>query len=92
MIALQSSGSLPVGSMTIRNLDDRVKEKIRVRAAKNGRSMEEEARRLLASAIDHPPKEQVGLGTAIRRRFAKHGGFKLELPPRDPVRPPPKFR
>lgn len=74
-----------MASMMIRNLDDRVKEKIRVRAAKNGRSMEEEARRLLASAIDQPPREEVGLGTAIRRRFAKHGGFKLELPPRNSV-------
>ena len=81
-----------MGSMTIRNLDDRVKEKIRVRAAKNGHSMEEEARRLLTGAIDRPPKEEVGLGTSIRRRFAKYGITKLELPPRDSVRPPPKFK
>ena len=81
-----------MASMMIRNLDDRVKEKIRVRAAKNGRSMEEEARRLLASAIDQPPKEEVGLGTSIRRRFAKYGLDKLELPPRQSVRPPPKFK
>ena len=81
-----------MGSMTIRNLDDRVKEKIRLRAAKNGHSMEEEARRLLAVAVDIQPPEEVGLGTAIRRRFAPHGGFKLELPPRGPMRPPPKFK
>jgi plasmid stability protein len=78
--------------MTIRNLDDRIKEKIRIQAAKNGRSMEEEARRLLTTAIDLPPREEVGLGTAIRRRFAKYGKFELELPPRGPGRPPPKFR
>ena len=81
-----------MGSMTIRNIDPRVKEKIRVRAAKNGRSMEEEARRLLASAINLPPREEVGLGTAIRRRFAKYGLEKLELPSRRSVRPPPKFK
>ena len=59
-----------MGSITIRNLDDRVKEKIRLRAAKNGHSMEEEARRLLRLAVDVPRSEEVGLGTAIRRRFA----------------------
>ena len=81
-----------MGSMTIRNLDDRVKEKIRVRAARNGRSMEEEARRLLSVAVDAPPGEEGGLGSAIRRRFTPHGPFKLERPPRGPMREPPKFK
>ena len=80
-----------MGSMTIRNLDDRVKEKIRLRAAKNGHSMEEEARRLLSSSVEKPPAEEVGLGTAIRRRFAQHGAFKLKRPPRGPMREPPKL-
>ena len=78
--------------MTIRNLDDRVKEKIRLRAAKNGHSMEEEARRLLKLAADMPAEEEFGLGSRIRRRFAPHGGFKLKLPPRGPMRQPPKFK
>ena len=60
-----------MGSITIRNLDDRVKEKIRLRAAKNGHSMEEEARRPLRLAVDVPRSEEVGPGTAIRRRFAR---------------------
>jgi antitoxin FitA len=81
-----------MGSLTIRNLDDRVKEKIRVRAAKHGRSMEEEARCLLALAVSIPSDDEVGLGTAIRRRFAPLGGFKLERPPRGPMRRLPKFR
>lgn len=80
-----------MGSMTIRNLDNRVKEKIRLRAAKNGHSMEEEARRLLRLAVEVPPSEEVGLGTAIRRRFASLGELKLKPPPRGPMRPPPKF-
>jgi antitoxin FitA len=81
-----------MGSLTIRNLDDRVKEKIRMRAAKHGRSMEEEARRLLDLAVSIPSGEEVGLGTAIRRRFAPLGGFKLEPLPRGPMCPPPKFK
>ena len=40
-----------MGNLTIRNLDDRVKTKIRMRAAKSGRSMEEEARRNRATVV-----------------------------------------
>jgi plasmid stability protein len=85
-------GRMNMASLTIRKLDDRVKAKIRLRAARHGRSMEEEARRLLSLAIDIPASEEVGLGTAIRRRFAPHGAFKLELPQRGPMREPPKFK
>ncbi len=81
-----------MASMTIRNIDDRVKEKIRVRAARNGHSMEEEARRLLSQAMDKPAEEEVGLGTAIRRRFASLGSFRLESVPRERLRAPPKFK
>lgn len=40
-----------MASITIRNLDDAAKERLRIRAARNGRSMEEEAR-LLLGALD----------------------------------------
>jgi plasmid stability protein len=82
----------PVGNITIRNLDDRVKTKIRMRAARHGRSMEEEARRLLTLALQIPSAEETGLGTAIRRRFAPLGSLKLEPLPREAVREPPKFK
>lgn len=81
-----------MGSITIRNLDDGVKEKIRVRAARHRRSMEEEARRLLALAVEIPSDEEVGLGTTIRKRFAAAGGFKLEPLPRERLRSPPKLK
>ncbi|MFC4624345.1 bifunctional phosphopantothenoylcysteine decarboxylase/phosphopantothenate--cysteine ligase CoaBC [Daeguia caeni] len=42
-----------MASITIRNLDDAAKERLRIRAAQNGRSMEEEARILLAG-LDVP--------------------------------------
>lgn len=91
-----------MASITIRNLDDNVKARLRVRAAENGRSMEEEVRRLLAMAIDHiavcavaetagQEGEQDNLAMAIRRRFEPLRGVELELAPRGPLREPPRF-
>ena len=81
-----------MGSLTVRNLDDKLKTKLRLRAARNGRSMEEEARRLLAAAVRTSTTKEAGLGTAIRRRFASLGGLSLEPLPRERVRKPPKFK
>ncbi len=39
-----------MGSLTVRNIGDDVKSRLRVRAARNGRSMEEEIRNILAEA------------------------------------------
>ena len=77
-------------SITIRNLDDKVKARPRVRAADNGQSMEEEARLILREAVEQkkPPRNLVA---AIRARIAPLGGVDLELPPREPVREPPFF-
>jgi antitoxin FitA len=85
------AGVKAMGNLIIRNLDDRVKTEIRMRAAKNGRSMEEEARRLLTAAVRTSARNEVGLGTAIRRRFAALGEVNLEPLPRESVRKPPKF-
>ena len=40
-----------MGTLTIRNVEPAVKEKLRVRAARNGRSMEAELRAILAEAV-----------------------------------------
>ncbi|MCY4587224.1 MAG: hypothetical protein OXB98_14400 [Bryobacterales bacterium] len=80
-----------MASITIRNLDDDVKSRLRVRAASNGRSMEEEARIILAEAVDREPAPAEGLGTAIHELFKPFGGVELELPPREPMRDPPRF-
>jgi plasmid stability protein len=70
-----------MGSLTIRNLDDAVKQALRVKAAQNGHSMEEEAREILRRAVTiAPPKN---LAEAIHARFAPLGGLELDLPPRD---------
>ena len=79
-----------MASITIRNLDDDVKARLRVRAAGRGHSMEEEARQILREAVER----QVGptnLATAIRGRFEPLGGVELELPPREPLREPPRL-
>ena len=80
-----------MASITIRNLDDDVKTRLRKRAAGHGRSMEEEARLILAHAVERgvaPPK---GLGTAIHELFKPFGDVELEMPPREPMREPPRF-
>lgn len=77
-----------MASMTIRNLDDDVKAKLRVRAATNGRSMEEEARTILRDAVEEEAEPR-DLAQAIRDRFAPLGGVELEIPPREPMREPP---
>lgn len=81
-----------MASITIRDLEPELKERLRVRAARNGRSMEEEARVILRTAVTTSPTTQKGLGSAIRRRFEAAGGVELELPPRLPGREPPKLR
>ena len=80
-----------MATITIRKLDEKTKTRLRVRAAHHGRSMEEEAREILRSALQSLPVEQENLSEAIRRRFAKFGGIELELPQRDAGRATPKF-
>lgn len=79
-----------MGALTIRNLDDDVKRRLRVMAASKGWSMEEEARRILRSATERP-EPPADLGTFIHELFAKHGGVELEIPAREPLRDPPAF-
>jgi plasmid stability protein len=79
-------------SLTIRRIDPAIKERLRVRAARHGRSMEEEARRILGEACvveaAPPPRNAY---EAIRRHFEALGGVELEPPPRGPAREPPAF-
>ncbi len=79
-----------MASITIRNLDEDVKTRLRVRAADSGRSMEEEARLIVRDAVGckQAPKN---LASAIRARVAPLGGVDLELPLREPGRAPPSL-
>jgi plasmid stability protein len=79
-----------MASITIRNLDDDIKHRLRVRAAEHGRSMEEEAREILRRVMGEaaPPRN---LAASIRARLAPLGGVELDLPVREPMRDPLRF-
>ena len=80
-----------MASITIRRLDDAVKARLRMRAARHGRSMEEEARQVLSAALADEPKRALNLAASIRRHIEPLGGVDLELPVREPIRNPPNF-
>ena len=74
-----------MASITIRNLPDRLKESLRVQAAKKGISLEAYVRVILeeASGLDSGKKVNiVELGRAGSRLFGSQGGVDLELPKR----------
>ncbi|HTS38141.1 MAG TPA: hypothetical protein VMH04_20870 [Candidatus Solibacter sp.] len=78
-----------MASITIRNLEESTKRKLKVRAAVNGRSMEQEAREILKTALKSAPRKSgANLAESIHRRFARFGGVDLEPLPREFVRDP----
>ena len=76
-----------MASMTIRNLDDQIKQRLRVRAAHHGRSMEDEVREILKSALSEASGCETSLVASIRARIEPYGGIDLPAAPRDPIRP-----
>ena len=80
-----------MATMTIRNLDDELKARLRIRAAQHGKSMEEEARTILRDALKSEPMSGKELVQRIREMVEPYGGIELELPPREPMREPPDF-
>lgn len=81
-----------MGSILIRNVDDRLKQKLRLRAAKRGHSMEDEARDILKTALAKETQAPKNMYEAIRKRIDPLGGVDLPALPRDPMREPPKFK
>jgi plasmid stability protein len=80
-----------MASITIRNLDPALKERLRIRAAEHGHSMEAEARTILQTALAESGKRrrERNLYERIHARFAQLGGVDLHLPAREPAREPP---
>jgi plasmid stability protein len=80
-----------MASITVRNLDDNVKKRLRKQAAENGRSLEAEVREILdrASQQTSSPRPVNGLDffKPIRDVVEKYGGVELDIPPRTPMRP-----
>ena len=75
-----------MASITVRNLDEELKRRLRIRAAENGRSMQQEARDILRAALDEDAAPSKNLGTAIHELFKPFGGVELEILPREPMR------
>jgi antitoxin FitA len=80
-----------MASITIRRLEDSTKQRLRVRASRNGRSMEEEARQILKAALSKKSVPEPNLVESIRRIVDPLGGIELPEIPRSPMRPPPSF-
>lgn len=85
-----------MSSITVRKIDEKVKTKLRIRAALHGNSMEKEIREILAIAVEEDPREpqqKEGLYTALRHRLAAAGIDGIDLPEfdRGPWRKGPNF-
>jgi len=74
-----------MASITIRKLPENTKRRLRLRAARNGRSMEQEAREILDFALHQPESQPENLAVAIRKIFAPLGGVELQIPKREPI-------
>ncbi len=74
-----------MATITIRNLDDALKIRLRIRAASHDRSMEEEARIIIKDVLQtkDATDDLRGLGSLIHKRFMSVGGVDLALPARD---------
>jgi antitoxin FitA len=84
-----------LASLLIRNVDRALHERLKARAAAHRRSLEEEARELLRSAVARQPspKPDLNLADLALSLFGPERGVELEIPRRDPAqdRPPPDF-
>jgi antitoxin FitA len=77
-----------MASITIRDIDDRLKGRLRVQAAHHGHSMEEEAREILRAALSTARPRNGSLVDSIRARIEPLGGIELEIAPREAMREP----
>lgn len=71
-----------MASITIRKLPEKTKKRLRVRAAQNGRSMEEEARQILSAGLAEKSQTPMNMFDAIRRHIEPLGGVDLKIPRR----------
>ena len=80
-----------MGSITIRNLDENLKLKLRLRAARRNHSIADEVRDILSLALAEESASTGNLADAIRKRIEPLGGVELPLPPRAPMSEPIDF-
>ena len=75
-----------MNNITISNLDDDIKYRLKKRAEKYGRSLEEEAREILRIALTENHEHPLNLATILEERFANLGDLELPEIPREPIR------
>lgn len=80
-----------MATMTIRNIDEQLKMRLRINAAMHGRSMEEEARDILRSTLSVEPASGQSLVESIRARLEPLGGIELDIPAREAIGTPVDF-
>ena len=78
-----------MASITVRNLDDDLKERLRRRSARHRRSMEEEAREILRTTLAREQHTPPNLAASIRRRLSGIGGIDLAESLREAMPEPP---
>lgn len=80
-----------MSSITVRNLDESVKNSLRLRAARHGWSMEQEVRQILQQTVAPEQAEQISFADRVNRRFANLNLESLPIPTRQISRTPPTF-
>lgn len=80
-----------MASITVRNLDESVKNSLRVRAARHGCSMEQEIRQILQQAVAPEQAEQISFAERVNQRFASLTIERLPIAPRQATRKPLDF-
>jgi plasmid stability protein len=78
-----------MASITIRNLEEGLKRRLRMRAAEHGRSMEDEVRNILRASLTDDTRKPKDLFTAIRQRIEPLGGVNLDIRRSGAAREPP---
>ena len=75
-----------MANLTIRKLPDEIKQRLRERAAKNGRSLEDEARRALIALVKPEERPRKSMWEMLYEM--SRPGIDLPIPPRSPARIP----
>ena len=68
-----------MAQFVVRHLEDDVAEKLKKRAKRHARSMEDEVRHILRNAVQDAPRTSGTLGSRIARRFRRLG-LTADLP------------
>ena len=68
-----------MAQFVVRQLEDSLKERLKLRAERHGRSMEAEIREILRTAASETTRSSPKLGSRIAARF-KGAGLRVELP------------